>query len=63
MGYVLNRDNHSVWFGYELFHTNTIESLWGQIKRYTHNFSGISIYFLKNKFNNNEVLMKEYLDG
>ena len=39
MGYILKLVNHSVWFGYGLFHTKNIESLWGQIKRYTNNFS------------------------
>ena len=63
MGYILKRINHSVWFGIGLFHTNNIESLWGQIKRYTNNFSGISIESLNSKFNNNEALIKEYLDG
>ena len=63
MGYILKRVNHSVWFGYGLFHTNNIESLWGQIKRYTNNFSGLSIDFLKSKFNENNDLIKEYLDG
>ncbi len=63
MGYILNKVNHSVWFGYGLFHTNGIESLWGQLKRYTNNFSGISIENLNSKFNNNENLIKEYLDG
>ena len=51
-----------VW-GYGLFLTNSIESLWGQLKRYTNNFSGISIEILNSKFNNNENLIKEYLDG
>ena len=63
MGYILKRINHSVWFGIGLFHTNNIESLWGQIKRYTNNFSGISIESLTSKFNNNEALIKAYLDG
>ena len=63
MGYILKRINHSVWFGIGLFHTNNIESLWGQIKRYTNNFSGISIESLTSKFNNNEALIKDYLDG
>ena len=40
-----------------------IESVWGQLKRYTKNFSGISIESLNIKFNNNENLIKEYLDG
>ena len=63
MGYILKRVNHSVWFGYGIFHTNNIESLWGQIKRYCNNFSGISIESLNNKFNNNEDMIKDYLDG
>ena len=64
MGYILKRINHhSVWFGIGLFHFNNIESLWGQLKRYTNNFSGISIESLNNKFNNNEALIKDYLDG
>ena len=63
MGYILKRINHSVWFGIGLFHSNNIESLWGQLKRYTNNFSGISIESLNNKFNNNEALIKDYLDG
>ena len=29
LGYILKRVNHFVWFGYGLFHTNTVESLWG----------------------------------
>ena len=37
MGYLLKRVNHSIWFGYGLFYTNTIESLWGQIKRKSNN--------------------------
>ncbi len=57
MGYILKRINHSVWFGIGLFHSNNIESLWGQLKRYTNNFSGISIERLNNKFNNNEELI------
>ena len=35
----------------------------GQLKRYTNNFSGISIESLNNKFNNNEALIKDYLYG
>ena len=63
MGYILKRINHLVLFGIGLFHSNNIESLWGQLKRYTNNFSGISIESLYNKFNNNEALIKDYLDG
>ena len=39
MGYILHRVNHSVWFGQGLFHTNSIERLWSQIKRLSNNFS------------------------
>ena len=63
MGYILKIINHSVWFGFGLFHSNNIDSLLGQLKRYTNNFSGISIESLNNKFNNNEALIKDYLDG
>ena len=63
MRYILKRINHSVWFGFGLFHSNNIESLCGQLKRYTNNFSGIYIESLNNRFNNNEVLIKDYLDG
>ena len=52
-----------MWFGYGLFYTNTVESLWGQIKKHCNNFSGLSIEFLQKKFNNNDELIKEYLDG
>lgn len=63
LGYVLKRINHSVWFGYGLFHTNTIEGLWSKIKKYSGDFSGISIDNLKKNFNNNNNLIKSYLDG
>jgi len=43
LGFILKKFSHSVWFGYGLFHTNTLESLWSQIKTYTHNFTRISI--------------------
>ena len=33
LGFKLNKLNHSVWFGQGLFHTNTVEGLWSQIKR------------------------------
>lgn len=34
MGYILKRVNHSVWYGYWLFHVNNKESLWGKKKIY-----------------------------
>ena len=49
-GYILNRVNHSVWFGYGNFHRNNIEALWSQIKRLSNNFSGISIGSLENLY-------------
>ena len=63
LGYVLKRVNHSVWFWYGLFYTNIIESLWSKAKKYSSNFSGISIDNLKKIFNNNPNLIKSYLDG
>ena len=35
----------------------------GKIKRYTNNFSGLSIDFLRFKFKENNDLIKGYLDG
>ena len=63
LGYILKRVNHSVWFGYGLFHTNTVESLWSQIKYYANHFTGLSIENLNKEFNSDETLIKEYLDG
>ena len=48
MGFKLNKVNHSVWFGVGLFHTNTVEGLWGQIKRLSNNFSGLNFNILEN---------------
>ena len=42
VGYILNKVNHSYWFGYGSFHTNTIEGVWSKIKRISNNFSGIN---------------------
>ena len=63
LGFILKKVNHSVWFGYGLFHTNTVESLWSQINTYAHNFIGISIENLNKEFNNDENQIQEYLDG
>ena len=50
MNYILKRINHSIWFGYGLIHTNTVEGLWSQIKRLNNNFSGLNINNIINKF-------------
>ena len=42
-GYLLHRVNHSFWFGSGLFNTNSVEGLWSQLKRLTHDFSGLTI--------------------
>ena len=41
-GFLLHKVNHSVWFGYGLFHTNIIEGLWSCLKRLSNHFSGIT---------------------
>ncbi len=51
------------WFGIGISHINTIESLWYNIKIITDNFSGLSVYTIKKRFNNNEDLIADYLDG
>ena len=63
LGYILKRVNHSVWFGYGLFHTNMVESLWSQIKYYANHFTGLSIENLNKEFKSDETLIQEYLDG
>ena len=42
-GYKLHRVNHSIWFDFGLFSTNSIEGLWSQLKRLTKDFSGLTI--------------------
>jgi len=63
LGFILKKVNHSVWFGYCLFHMNTVEFLWSQIKTYAHNFTGISIENLNKEINNDENQIQECLDG
>ena len=62
LGLILKRVNHSVWFGIGTLHTNTIESLWHQIKQITNNFAGITMENLKKTFNNDENKITDYLD-
>ena len=47
LGFKLNKVNHSVWLGVGMFHTNTVEGLWGQIKRLPNNFSGLNFNILE----------------
>ena len=63
LGYILKRVNHSIWFGVGSLNTNTIESLWHQIKTITHNFTGLSVDSLKKRFNNNDNEITNYIDG
>jgi len=62
MGCILHRVNHSVWFGQGLFHTNTVEGLWSQIKRLSNNFSGLTLNMIE-KMEYNGINVKNYLDG
>ena len=62
MRYILHRVNHSVWFGQDLFHTNTVEGLWSQIKRLSNNFSGLTLNMIE-KMEYNGINVKNYLDG
>ena len=61
MGFILKKVNHSIWFGYGDFHTNTVERLWPQIKRLTDNFSGLKFSRINNLFNSDEE-KNNYLD-
>ena len=62
MGYIFKRVNHSVWIGMGSLHINTIKSLWNQIKLITQNFNGLNIENLKNSFNDNEIIINNYLE-
>lgn len=42
LDYILNKVNHSYWFGYGSFHTNTIGGVWSKIKCISNNFAGIN---------------------
>ena len=60
MGYYLKRLNLSIWFGYvptllNLYGTNSLENY--------NNFTGININMLSKKFNGDENLIRNYLDG
>ena len=63
VGFILKRVNHSVWFGKGLLHTNTIESLWHQIKLSTNNFAGLNINKIKQKLNDNKFKITNYIEG
>ena len=63
LGYNFKRVNYSIWFGEGSLYTNTIESLWSQIKNITQNFSSVVVDLLKKKFNNNDIEIANYIDG
>ena len=62
MGYILHRVNHSVCFVQGLFHINTLEGLWPQIKRLSNIFSGLTINQIET-MENKDINVKNYLDG
>ena len=47
LGYISKRVNHNIWFGEGSLYSNTIESLWSQIKNITQNFSGFVMDLIK----------------
>ena len=61
MGFLLHRVNHSIWFGQDSFHTNTVEGLWACIKRITNNFSGLTFNTLSN-VENEGINSSDYID-
>ena len=40
--YILYRFNYSIWFAQGFFHTNNIEGVWSQIRRWTNDFAGLN---------------------
>ena len=47
-------------FGHGEYHTNSIESTWGKLKRLTHSFNGLNGNIFNTRQNHNK---KDYFDG
>ena len=62
-GFILKLISHYIWIGTGILYTITIESLQYQIKLVANNFVGLNINTIKNKFNNNELMIINYIDG
>ena len=62
LGYILYRVNHSIWFGHELFHTNSIEGAWSRLKRLADCFTGLNgnIFYLNHRHDFND---EDYFNG
>ena len=59
LGYILHKVNHSIGFGHGEYHTTSIESTWGKLKRLTHSFNSLN----GNIFNIRQNLInKDYFD-
>ena len=56
LGYILHKVNHSIGFGYGQYHTNSIESTWGKLKRLTHSFNGLNgnVFNTRQNLNNQD---------
>ena len=61
LNFILNRVNHSVWFGSGSFYTNTAEGLWLCIKSLSNNFSGLKFHNLS-KLEREGINLKDYID-
>lgn len=62
MGNIFKRIIRSIWFGYGLMNTNSIEGLWPKFKRLNNNFSGLSVSMINVNFTTDEQKI-EYLDA
>ena len=61
-GYILNKINHSVWFVQGLFHINTVEGIWSQIKSISNDFFGFNFKILE-EMEKEGINPKDYLDN
>ena len=62
IGFILYRNNHSLWFAQGSFHTNTIEGVWNRIKRTNNKIWGINGAILS-KLESKSIIINEYVNG
>ena len=62
LGFRLNKVNQSVWLGHNLFHINTVEVIWSQIRRIPHDFSGLNFKILDH-IEENDGNTHDYIDN
>ncbi len=59
-GFILHKVNHSVWFGQDSLHMNSIKGVWSRLKRLTNSFNGLNINIINT---NNDINDTEYFNS